>query len=156
MYYAPITISRRDDVAGGGPNHTYMLMPRKSAPCPGPHRTLCSSAAGLDSHVGPAVEQFVETCAEDDARAAAVPGCTARRAVAIEPAWRGCGALVACGARAGLSEQLLHSEEGFAAWICTQMEARAGLSALSSILSLAAVSGHAGRRVDVALPFPGR
>ena len=113
-------------------------MPRKSAPCPGPHRTLCSSAAGLDSHVGPAVEQFVETCAEDDARAAAVPGCTARRAVAIEPAWRGCGALVACGARAGLSEQLLHSEEGFAAWICTQMEARAGLSALSSILSLPA------------------
>ena len=77
--YAPFITTRRDDVAGGP------VLPTENF-CVKAHRAPAARSVVVPQdqihHISLAVEQGVETRAEDDARAVAVPGCTARGAVA--------------------------------------------------------------------------
>jgi len=77
--YAPIIITRRDDVTGGPVLHAFnSRVQARRAPAARPEVVPQDQI----HHVGLAVEQGVETRAQDDARAVAVPGCTACSAVA--------------------------------------------------------------------------
>ena len=77
--YAPIVTTRRDDVTGGPVSHAANCRVKaRRAPAARPVIVPQDQI----HHVGLAVEQGVETRAEDDARAVAVPGCTACSAVA--------------------------------------------------------------------------
>jgi hypothetical protein len=80
--YVPVLISRRDDVAGGPVLHAenYCTKARRAPSA----RSGARRPVPQDQihHVGLAVEHIVEARAEDDARADAVPVCTARSAVA--------------------------------------------------------------------------
>jgi len=77
--YATILTTRRDNVAGGPVLHAgNFRVQAYRAPAARPVIVPQDQI----HHVGLAVEQGVETRAEDDARAVAVPGCTACSAVA--------------------------------------------------------------------------
>ena len=78
--YAPISSTRRDDVSQAGPVLHAANSRVKARRAPAARPVIVPQ--DQIRHVRLAVEQGVETRAEDDARAVAVPSCTARSAVA--------------------------------------------------------------------------
>ena len=81
-----IDVPSRDDVAGGPVLHAlnFHVKARRPASVVGSCRTTVVPQVPQDQihHVALAVEQFVQARAEGDTHAVAVPGCTARSAVA--------------------------------------------------------------------------